>query len=162
MSDEKLRRLERRYRESGDAEDGEAWLRERVRVEGWPVRRILESTIRMERAWRAFFVMAQATPSLDSHPASDVFEIVARPVTGADVLAWLDRQDDPLVTMVEACMEMAANEAEHLAREAGMGFASRTDVSLDRDSVRWVRGLPPGPLRPSPVARGLTRPPATD
>lgn len=42
MTDQRLRELERRWQESGTEEDAEAYLQEKVRVEGWPIRMILE------------------------------------------------------------------------------------------------------------------------
>ena len=78
MSDDRLRKLERVWQESGAEEDGEAFLREKLRQEGWSLpRAVLDLSLGTALASRGHFLtrptVAQLVTWLDHRclPCSD-------------------------------------------------------------------------------------------
>lgn len=93
VSDERLRELERRWKETGAPDDAERYLQEKLRCEGWPYRRIVERLIRYE--WRDELL------SNGRGARNATREAFRRPLGPADVIAWLNRRDSCAQILVD-------------------------------------------------------------
>ena len=161
MADVDLRELERRWKKTGAPEDGEAYLRARTQVEGYPIRRLMESAVRIELLLTRFD-HETADVEEDSQEEEEAWvpnlrefrEEFRRPIEIGDILAWMDgrlaeRFADQLrgsaATVVNAneVIGRAAAEGASAVVAAAMGPASQPERELAAQlAARLASALP--------------------
>ena len=84
MSDEDLRDLERKWKESGDEQDAGQYLAARLRSGETVTRRLVEQSVLMGRL---LSMLGDGSPQPDLRRLAE--QILTAPVTAIEILAWL-------------------------------------------------------------------------
>lgn len=100
MSDERIRELERRYKESHSPEDGEAWMRAVIQgTRDFDTFALVKHVVRVEDALRMFLHDVEATGDT-MVAALDANDVLRREPTPYAVVEWMRKQSE-LVTPPE-------------------------------------------------------------
>ena len=87
--DERLRRLERKWKSTGAIEDGEAWVIEKSRQKPADLTRMLSMLIQLGRAVEAIGTLVSV-----GDLAINVKDAISQRVTPDDMVRWLDGSHD--------------------------------------------------------------------
>jgi|CXWL01.1.fsa_nt_gi hypothetical protein len=140
MSDEKLRELERRWRETQDAAAGMAWVEEELRARGAPILAMIAQGVTSARTINELYVHCRAGPINARELADALMAAYSRPVLPEDMVAFIRGDGVPMVPAAGVPIVEAAAQGLTPAAAAriAVGNCPRCERAAHLGSCRLV------------------------